>query len=141
MAHHLAGSQPPRVQAGAAWQAASPAASAALTTAAAMGWVVWRSTAAACISTSAADQALPALGDTRVTLGLPIVRVPVLSNTIVSRWEAASRTSPPRMSSPLQVSHRGWNSDLPTQRPVCSVHLQSNVYDAIYRSQKSPGPA
>lgn len=35
-------------------------------------------------------------------LGRPCVKVPVLSNTTVSIWEASSKTSPPLISNPLQ---------------------------------------
>lgn len=66
---------------------------------------------------------------TFVTTGLPIVRVPVLSNTIVSTVENFSKILPPRQSIPLVAPN-----DVPTWK---TFHVRQNVKSHI-SSTKSP---
>ena len=86
-----------------------PADDAAASTAAASGCVDWRSSAAAYASSraAAASRSGPAAWERPCTAtdwmaGLPTVKVPVLSKATTSTCAAASSTSPPRMSKPLQ---------------------------------------
>lgn len=67
----------------------------------AMGWEDSRSRAAARDSRAVGCSAHPAAMRTSVTIGCPRVSVPVLSKTTLSTPDAASSTSPPRISSPL----------------------------------------
>lgn len=84
----------------------------------AMGCVDSRSSAAARESSSAASTPAERAGRMLVTAGRPTVSVPVLSNTTLSILEAASRMSPPLISSPLNQQHsipessRRWGSSL-----------------------------
>lgn len=84
----------------------SPAAEAAASTAAAKGCVEWRSSAAAyassCADAAASPGCAPFCTATDRMDGLPTVKVPVLSKATTSTCAAASSTSPPRMSRPLQ---------------------------------------
>mmetsp|Transcript_11513 Transcript_11513/g.29487 ORF Transcript_11513/g.29487 Transcript_11513/m.29487 type:complete len:223 (-) Transcript_11513:620-1288(-) len=79
---------------------------------------------------------------TLVTTGRPDVSVPVLSNTTVSTPEAVSRTSPPRMSSPLRAA-----AEVPTRtavgvaRPSAQGHATTSTLQASCRLSSSLAPS
>lgn len=77
-----------------------------------------------------------------MTVGLPIVNVPVLSNTIVFTIEKLSKTLPPRKSNPLVAP-----SDVPTFRSKGYLSDNYNIvnktisivtHGSIFRSQILP---
>lgn len=70
---------------------------------------------------------------TLVTTGRPTVRVPVLSNTIVSIDETFSRISPPRMRRPLRAPR-----DVPTYSPdfkLINIHTYQFIMSCILNIQ------
>ncbi|MNC43303.1 hypothetical protein D3C75_921580 [compost metagenome] len=81
---------------------AAPFSAARLTIACANGWCEPASTVAAMASSCCSLR--PAAGSTSVTVGLPSVSVPVLSNAMVCTWPNCSNAAPPLISAPRRVA-------------------------------------
>eukprot|EP00982_Pelagococcus_subviridis_P009950 30957-Pelagococcus_subviridis.AAC.56 len=118
----------------------SPAAAAA--TAAANGCVVLASTAAASRIASPMSITAPDAAATPVTRGRPSVIVPVLSKATVSIPAAASRTSPPRSSSPnLAPADVATSTAVGVASPSAQGHATTSTSVASFSAPRAdPAP-